>query len=326
MRLNDAGVEVRRIFDVRINPQSRFIDFAKASGLTVGSGQFPLAAAPGRYTIGHAESAAPSASHEAATLIVSGSWQPDLTLWMVAGGHVRWSAEHHAIVHGGQLDRVALAGSVAGYRAMTACVRSGVAAQAALFGDTAEAVTDNEIASEFETAEAPTTVAPPSDAAFSFLDRGASLAVRPNPGSKGKAAPEAHALALPDVAACVELGLVVAADAGAVAEERGAPGGDLEASAWQAPPLPPRNGLPPWLQGRFGEDPVRVHLKVDAIRRFETGALVYRVGDRPEPHMAVGVILEAASPGGVALIEKAAARADRFVVDLSAGLSPARPA
>jgi hypothetical protein len=32
LRLHDAGVAVRRIADPRVNPQSRFVDFAKASG------------------------------------------------------------------------------------------------------------------------------------------------------------------------------------------------------------------------------------------------------------------------------------------------------
>jgi sarcosine oxidase subunit alpha len=325
MRLNDAGIEVRRIFDPRINPQSRFIDFAKASGLTVGNGQLPVAAAPGRATIGHTEGALAAATLDAAMLIVGGTWQPDLTLWMVAGGNVRWSAEQHAMVSTGPLDHVALAGSAGGYRAMTACVQSGVAAEAALFGDAVEPVAESEIASAFETGEAPTTIAPPSDSSFSFLDAGQSLAVRPNPGSEAKPAPEAHALSLADVAACVELGLVVAADAGAVAEERGAPGGDLKASDWAPPPLPPRDGVPAWLTGRFGDAPVRVHLGVDANRKFETGALVYPVGDRLTPDRAVGVILEPASPGGIALLDRAVAEGDRFIVELAAGPSPARP-
>ena len=325
MRLHDAGIEVRRIFDPRINPQSRFIDFAKASGLTVGNGQLPVGAAPGRATIGHTEGALAAATLDAAMLIVGGTWQPDLTLWMVAGGNVRWSAEQHAMLSTGPLDRVALAGSASGIRAMTACVQSGIAAQASLFGDPAEPVIDTEIASEFETAEAPTTIAPPSDTAFSFLDAGHSLAVRPNPGSQAKPAPEAHALSLADVAACVELGLVAASDAGAVAEERGAPGGDLKASDWTPPPLPPRDGLPAWLTGRFGDEPVQVHLGVDATRKFETGALIYPVGEKLGPDKAIGVILEPASPGGIALLDKTVAGCDRFIVELATGPSPARP-
>ena len=72
-------------------------------------------------------------------------------------------------------------------------------------------------------------------------------------------------------------------------------------------------------------DPVRVHLGVDARRKFEAGALVYPAGDRLGPDRAVGVILEPASPGGIALIERAAATGDRFIVELAAGPSPARP-
>ena len=42
LRLHDAGVAIRRIVDPRVNPQSRFVDFAKASGLKLAGGQLPI--------------------------------------------------------------------------------------------------------------------------------------------------------------------------------------------------------------------------------------------------------------------------------------------
>src|SRR5690606_25180624 len=39
LRLHDAGLALRRVADLRVDPQSRFVDFAKASGLTLSGGQ-----------------------------------------------------------------------------------------------------------------------------------------------------------------------------------------------------------------------------------------------------------------------------------------------
>src|SRR5690606_27159292 len=44
----DAGVQVQRIVDTRLNPQSRFIDFVKASGITLAHSLIPRAAIPER--------------------------------------------------------------------------------------------------------------------------------------------------------------------------------------------------------------------------------------------------------------------------------------
>ena len=63
----------------------------------------------------------------------------------------------------------------------------------------------------------------------------------------------------------VELGLTLPADAGAVAEERGAPGGDLAASDWTPTPMPRATARPAWLTGRFGETET-VRLIVDGKR------------------------------------------------------------
>ena len=44
----------------------------------------------------------------------------------------------------------------------------------------------------------------------------------------------------------------------------------------------------------------------------------------PLARIAVGVIVEAAHPGGIALVERSAAGLDRFIVETLAGPSPAR--
>ncbi|MBI4922481.1 MAG: FAD-dependent oxidoreductase [Devosia nanyangense] len=332
LRLSDAGAAIGRIVDPRLNPQSRFVDFSKASGLTLASGQLPLAATAGRHgalRVALANSGTTTAATEIETdrLIVSGGWQPELSLWMLAGGSARWNPERRWLEAHGHLQHLALAGSVAGWRSMRAAIASGRAAAAQLFGLPAEPVEDIEIAAPFETPDAPTPIGPVGPTGPAFLDSGTTLTrreddVRTSLAHHGR-------LSLGDVAASVELKRTLPTDAGAIAEERGAPGADLAASDWVHPvKAPPAD--PPWLAGRFGPDPQRVHLVVDDRCRFELGALVYPNTSPPDPQLAAGVIVETApagGPGGIALVSRAALKkTDRFIVETLRGPSPARVA
>jgi hypothetical protein len=122
----------------------------------------------------------------------------------------------------------------------------------------------------------------------------------------------------------VELGIIAPGDAGAVAEERGAPGADLVASGWTPRAESAADSTPAYLAQRFGDAPARVHLVVDHRRQFGIGALIYRPGQVPEPMHAIGVIVEAAPVGGIALIARTGL-SDRYVIETEAGPSPARP-
>jgi sarcosine oxidase subunit alpha len=329
LRLHDAGVAIRRVVDTRVNPQSRFVDFAKASGLTLGGGQVPVSASLTATRGVHAGFANAGTSQvalnlEAEQLVVSGSFQPSLRLWMLAGGATDW--RHGRLEAAGHVERLALAGAAAGYRSMTACAESGRQAQALLFGGTPRVVEDREIDPMYETPDGTTAISP-AWTGTAFLDAGTSLVMRP--AAAGASLPEVAALSLADVAASVDLGLIATTDAGAVAEERGAPGADLAASSWAPAPLAAPE-TPAWLASRFGAEPVRVHLIVDDRRTFEVGALVYANTSPADPARAIGVIVAAAPEGragGIALVQKSAAgRKLRFVVETMRGPSPARPA
>jgi sarcosine oxidase subunit alpha len=328
MRLHDAGVEVRRIVDPRVNPQSRFVDFAKASGLKLAGGQQPLAASLARRHTLHASfanigTAASALDLDADTLVVSGPFQPDLTLWMLAGGGTYWG--DGKLRPRGHVEHVALAGSAAGYRSMEACAASGRAAIAELFGTTRSAIEDNEIGAPYETPETSTMIAPVVTGMPAFLDAGSSLIARPDPAAKPTLTAHAQAPSLGDVAASVELGLTLPTDAGAVAEERGAPGGDLAASDWK-PAAIAEQGPAPWLAGRFGEATETIHLIVDGKRRFERGALVHANTSPSDPVLAIGVIERSGeTAGGFAIVSsKALETTDRFIVETMDGPSPAR--
>ncbi|MEO8756199.1 MAG: FAD-dependent oxidoreductase [Devosia sp.] len=325
LRLSDAGVAIRRVVDTRINAQSRFIDFAKAGGLTLASGQIPLSAQRGHFTFAPILGSGASVNVEARQLVIAGGWQPDLTLWMQAGGNVRWSSEQAAMVATGHVDHIGLAGSAVGYRSMKACTASGRAAQAALFGDPLTDVEDSETGTALETPDEPTPTSPHASALPSFLDAGRSLAVRPSAVQSGKVLPRSQAMSLADAAASVELQLIAPGDAGAIAEERGAPGADLVASDWRPSAGDVSDALPVYLTRRFGDDPQRVHLIVDNKRTFLIGALVYSNVVKPDPGNAAGVIIDAAPIGGIALMQKSAlTKTARFIVETGTGPSPAR--
>jgi sarcosine oxidase subunit alpha len=327
LRLHDAGVGVGRIVDPRVNPQSRFVDFAKASGLKLAGGQFPLAvsALPRhllQLSFANTGTALSALELEADALIVSGPFQPDLTLWMLAGGGTYW-AEGKLLARG-SVEHVALAGAAAGYRSLGACLASGGNAVAAVFGTTRAPIEDTEIGAPYETPEADTPIAPHMAGAPAFLDGGASLLARPDPAARPVLTRHAQAPSLGDVAASVELGLTLPADAGAVAEERGAPGGDLAASDW-TPSVTPATASPAWLANRFGGETQSVHLIVDGKCRFARGALVYANTSPSDPLLAIGVIASETEPGGVALISSTAlSTTDRFIVETLDGSSPAR--
>jgi hypothetical protein len=193
-------------------------------------------------------------------------------------------------------------------------------AAATLFGATAEPIEDAEPGTHLETLPAPTPHAPESATSPSFFSTGVSLEGRP-------ARPHTPHLALGDVAAAVELGVMAADDAGAIAEERGAPGDVLVASKWRPSAEAPASGILAYLAHRFGDDPRRLHLIVDHRRTFEIGALVYSNATKPDPARAIGVIVETAPVGGIALIAKSAFKKKnmRLIVETEAGPSPARP-
>lgn len=327
LRLHDAGVRIARVADVRINAQSRFVDFAKAGGLTLAGGQSPVAVAAGpRHGLQVTLANGPSSTImlEAEQLIVTGPFQPDLALWMLASGGTHWT--NGRLEARGEVEHFALAGAARNYRSLSACLASGRMEAARLFGGTVSAIDDPQIDAMFETAEAANLGGPVMTGAPAFLDAGASLIARPVPGQKPLLTTEAHAPSLGDVAASVELGTISPADAGAVAEERGAPGGDLAASEWK-PVAADAIEVPAWLTARFAGGSVQQHLVVDGKRKFERGALVYANTSAADPALAIGVIvaMPADKPGGMALMSVAAlATTDRFIVETLDGPSPAR--
>jgi sarcosine oxidase subunit alpha len=347
-----AGIEVSRIYDTRPSPQSRFIDFSKASGIPLTFGFIPHSVVPERRGAIEAQlapegkSLSPISPTTIDQLVVCGGFQPDLSLWHMAGGKSRWVPLAHRMEPIGELDGIAIAGAAAGFRSNTACMQSAARAVARLLGRKVDPVDDRQIDPMFETPDDPAPIGPePSpDSMAAFLDSGISLAARPPAretprGIKGWLRPphhwrltESRALGMGDIAAGVQLGVISPVDAGAIAQERCVGSGDITHLGIALPPPPAeearRSNYPPYLEGRFGPKPMRWRIAAADNRDFETGCLIYPDADRADPGSAIGVVLGPATTGDdgvVALLMREGRSANEAVIvrDIS-GPVPAR--
>ncbi|WP_421760577.1 FAD-dependent oxidoreductase [Devosia sp.] len=313
----DAGIAVQRIADTRLNPATRYVDFCKATGLTLASGLVVAEALtlkrnlPGlrvSFAVAIDEITQDATPIETDQLIAAGSWQPDIALWLSAGGSAAWDADNHWLAPRGTLASIALAGSAAGYRSTTACLASG---RTTVDADKSSApILDPVIDVLFESPDAPTPVAPyrPSTQGAAYLDGGWTLITRRSTAASrhgvAHLAVRPVALSLGDVAGATATGLVLARDTGTVAVERCITGGDVADIGWQVPSAapaetPPRPPL--YLTGRFGPKPVSCILAAEPARAFEPGCMVFESSDATDPLKAIGVIYAA---GGFALLSK----------------------
>ncbi len=164
-------------------PASRFIEFAKAYGIRQFPGTIPTAIAMGGGTLLEVTpDAAGGESFRVDSLVLSGGWQPDLTLWHLCGGQSQWSRARHRLEPMGQVEGVALAGSAAGYVTRKGAIASGADAVDLLLGRQRRAVEELRIDPVYETPDGPTFVAPAADeGAPAYLDDSPSLLRRPLP-------------------------------------------------------------------------------------------------------------------------------------------------
>jgi sarcosine oxidase subunit alpha len=308
--LHDAGVAVSRIIDSRLAPQSRFIDFCKATGVTFSSGLLPQDVQPVmtrdsyQLSVGFAGvAAAPAAAAKFDTdiLVAAGSFQPQLGLWLAAGGRIGWSAESQMLVPHGTLDGIAVAGSAAGWRSTRAAIRSGEAAVLTQLGRAAPPIDDPVIPAMYETPDGPNPIAPRviSGRQPAFLDRGPSYLTRAlGEAGSNTADRRTGLMTLGAVVAAVELGAFTPLAAADIARERTALGADLVDEGWMPPALAAQGDTPPaWLAGRFGDRPVKARLSSTDGRVFEPGALLFARSDVADARQAIGAVFASTAPG-----------------------------
>jgi sarcosine oxidase subunit alpha len=325
----DAGIGVRRILDPRPRPQSRFLEFCKAYGITMAGGVIPVGASLSRrgagLTLANALSIEDYVRMEeplnAERIIVCGGWQPDLSLWHMGGGNSAWQVERSRLNATQGPAHLALAGAAAGHMSTRACLESGRDAIDRLFSRQRRPVEETVIDPIYETPDAPTPIAHQSEIAEApcYLDDGTSLTVRPQrtapdlwarlrlrPHDEAwRLAEQPRALGICDVAAGVQLGAIPVASAGLVARERAAGSVDLVDSARQANDVEeaPADAplVPAYLNGRFGANAVVWQIAALEQRRLETGSLIFVNSDQSDPRYAMGVVLRPLDASGSAL-------------------------
>lgn len=297
-----SGKTILRTGDQRIDPQTRFIEFCKAYGYRLGWGNAVAAVSKARrgtlsVALADAETGAPSGEPVACDcLIVAAARQPDLDLWVRAGGGIGWDAEH--LAPSGTLDGVVLAGSVAGYRSLAGCADHG---RAALDGKE-QSVPDPQIDPIFETPDGRLTVSHPQarNAAPAFLAAGATrrLATPPARGwgrlidlAADRMEPWG-ALSLSEITGEIVAGRLDPAFAANLCAERCV----LPRLVAPTEPEPQvhhhaSEGLPTYLEHRFGSGQSQWTLAPGEARRFDPGCLIFANTDHHAPLDAIGVVL-----------------------------------
>ena len=327
MLARDANIAVSRVVDSRAVPQSRFIEFAKAYGITLAPGTIVAAASPAargrglvvlpQMSINGFTRAEPEIGTD--RLIACGGWQPDLTLWHMANGESIWNSTLGLLEPHGSLPDIALAGSAAGWLSRSACLSSGGEAVDMLLGRQQRPVEERLIDPVYETPDAVTPVGnPPEDnTPPAYLDGGRRYVTRPAeqvsswpgwlpfaPRPQGwSLADTPQALDIGDIAAGVQLGAIPPASAGIVAQERvanvpinAAPGATRNDVAG---PLP----LPPaWLAGRYPGASLRIVVPEDEARTLDPGTLIFSDADQSDALLAIGVIVRIVDDRAVALV------------------------
>lgn len=326
MLATDSGIAVPRIIDGRPQPQSRFIEFSKAYGITLAAGTIVASAISGRG--GRGLIVAPQVAMDGLSraeapiavdrLIVCGGWQPDLTLWHMAGGLSAWSASRDRIEAQGGPIGIALAGSAAGWQSSHACLASGSDAVDALLWRDRKPVQDRFIDAIYETPDGAASIgeAPGENASPAFLDGGRRYIERPRRVAPGwprwlpfASAPARWSLAdtprpldIADIAAGVQLGAIPKASAGIVAQERVAM---VVIDAGTVPPDRASHAqlplLPAFLVGRFeGAEPWLV-APLEA-RTLSVGSLIHANVDETDPLRAIGVVVRIIGGTAIALV------------------------
>ena len=326
MLASDAGIAVPRIIDARTQPQSRFIEFSKAYGITQAAGTIvasAIAAPKGRGLVvtpqlsmdGYARAEPPLPVDR---LVVCGGWQPDMTLWHMAGGESAWNATSARLEARGGPNGIALAGSAAGWFSRSGCLASGTDAVDVLLGRQRRAVEDRLIDAIYETPDAPAPVGdepdeatPPAylDGGWRHIERPRAVASRwpawlpfaPKPAG-WSLADTPQPLDIADIAAGVQLGAIPTASAGIVAQERVAmvvidSGEDAGAkSSPVALPLPP-----PYLIGRHAGAALWL-VAPDEPRLLGVGSLIHTNADETDPLGAIGTVVKIIDGKAIALV------------------------
>lgn len=327
---HDGGASISKIIDSRVVPQSRFIEFSKAYGIVSESGlkldTIAQAPATAKYTLNFARSWQGGSGHidplETDAMIISGGWLPRLGLWQQLGGRIETDADNASLRPADGPDNVVLAGGCAGHISTRAVIDSGVAAIEEILGRSVREVVETIIDPVFETPDGPlpvSTTASDEDAP-AYLSGGNTLVVASAPPppkhflsslfGSGDELEQVNtlgeALELGDLGALMALDRLMPADFGAVANERAILVREFEPAlpAFQAreETKSMREGLAPYMQGRFGRDSVLCEILMEDGPAPEVGGLIFANSDISDPLLAIGTVTAKTEVSGRARI------------------------
>jgi len=313
----DLGIKITKLADGRADPKSRFFEFAKAYGVSLATGtrvaHVEMSAQRNlNVTLGLSRDISSQGmdSIKVDRLVVCGGWQPNLTLWHMAGGQMRWDNAARQLRGYGKLENVELAGACAGVRGMSQCADSGVAAFRNLFGPPrdANAINSDELF-EHESEDGALPVSEPDpDLANTYLDAGFSFAMpgqKPRSGFLSKLVPDRknkttlfdvseEALSLNDVAAKVALKEIDGQLAEVIAQERCGLTSALVSKERAGQAVftveDDLSTAPAYLHGRFGSRAKTVAVSSSQVDNFEVGSLIYPNTEKTLPGKAIGAI------------------------------------
>ncbi|MDX8147556.1 2Fe-2S iron-sulfur cluster-binding protein [Lentzea sp. BCCO 10_0061] len=127
--LAESGVDIAVIVDARQEAPARLATECAARGIEVRAGHVVVGTeGGGRVTaarIGPLAPASPDVDVPCDTVLVSGGWNPVVSLFSQARGKLRYDAELGAFVPGEELSAVRAAGSATGELDLNACARQG---------------------------------------------------------------------------------------------------------------------------------------------------------------------------------------------------------
>ncbi len=317
----DMGVKVINLTDARPNPKSRFIEFAKAYGISLATGTLIMSAVQENdqsltVQLGlSSDNSKPTGEKIILDqLVVNGGWHPNLQLWHGAGGKLMWSGNTQQLCAEGEVFGLILAGSCNGERHMSECKLSGEQVVLSMLGSQ-----DNKgkIALNIANYESEDGTLPVSNLNLEhsncYLDMNTSL-MRPLPKLQTnfwkqllvlqKKDPEIlqggnHGTCLGDVVAKVILGEISPKIAGVFAAERCGYLGALTLQDKDVQPQSPSSLTPqlppPFLMGRFGSLAQVIKISLQGMQHVEVGCLIYADHENFLPDAAIGVVVGANS-------------------------------
>ncbi len=324
----NAGAKIEKIIDNRIEPKSRFIEFAKSYGIKFEPGLLPLELASAKNSdnlelklgLAWQERTNKIISQSADNIILSGGWLANLSLWHQAGGEIEPLNKPFGLRARGEVKNIVLAGSNTGWQNNLAIIQSAKEAINSLFRKKTAIIVEKQIDELFESpiGELPISNHKELQGGVRYFDYGNSLICENFAKTKKLFAVKNNkrgfllnkrAFSLGDVSSLIIDRKLPLAQFEQAIKERIVTmpflcsdifvQADKGAKKEKNLPL-----IPGFLQGRFGEICELWEIKSLEGVAYEIGQLIFANSDIHDPEQALGIIVDAKEGRNIALINK----------------------